>query len=593
MLALSAAILLIAAGAAEQAPLLFMALDDVEDAWGLIQPVANTVQPAPKHLTPPPENYTSGATIFGSFQVQQPDDEFEVYVVVGRSGEPITANSSSSNGQSKSTWDPPGVFVNRYTTKDFVTWSAPVRVLFLADGWLPGGDAGPLAAAAKEAGLGDGLRWTVKSIARDDTTGTYLMFAAYQTFAFAFTSASPTTANSFAPSIKSASGNFDDHDDTNVFFDKGNNRWVDIQIIFQNHTDVGRPNGAGRKYCDNAGCTKRRVITARTSNDGITWTNPQGCIPHPGVKCWLPGQDPALDQCCAAYNETEIISPNQYDPPELQFYRLRPFLLGKSGRLVGHATLYAPVPESLSTRGDYGYLPLKCRTEQLRPGVTEACHGPHMYEEWFVGPRSQDASEIPNWNRPFAQASALGTQRAAPLSVWLMAPPVVYTPTSPSSLLQASASASSSSSPDPIHLFVADGTMWYLPLYRMAGLYAPANGEFSTPQMMLTKAGMKALWINADVQWGSLLPTGGCDEGCAAYVMVELISMKTTEVIPGFEKEKCLLMNVTGTHLNLVWEDASVSEYVTSAFFADEPVAVQARVYFRDATVYAIGSGDL
>ena len=86
-----------------------------------------------------------------------------------------------------------------------------VRVLFLADGWLPGGDAGPLAAAAKEAGLGDGLRWTVKSIARDDTTGTYLMFAAYQTFAFAFTSASPTTANSFAPSIKSASGNFDDH----------------------------------------------------------------------------------------------------------------------------------------------------------------------------------------------------------------------------------------------------------------------------------------------------------------------------------------------------------------------------------------------
>ena len=35
--------------AAEQAPLLFMALDDVEDTWGLIQPVANTVQPAPNH----------------------------------------------------------------------------------------------------------------------------------------------------------------------------------------------------------------------------------------------------------------------------------------------------------------------------------------------------------------------------------------------------------------------------------------------------------------------------------------------------------------------------------------------------------------
>ena len=170
----------------------------------------------------PPENYTSGATIFGAFKVlpspgdrrkaADTPDSYEVYVVVGRAGEPITAaNSTDHSGKRDSKWDPPGVFVNRYTTTDFVQWSAPVRVLFLADGWLPGGDTGPVAAAAAEARVGDGLRWTVKSIARDDATGTYLMFAAYQTFAFAFTSQQPTAANSFTPSIKSASGNFDDH----------------------------------------------------------------------------------------------------------------------------------------------------------------------------------------------------------------------------------------------------------------------------------------------------------------------------------------------------------------------------------------------
>ena len=123
---------------------------------------------------------------------------------------------------------------------------------------------------------------------------------------------------------------------------------------------------------------------------------------------------------------------------------------------------------------------------------------------------------------------------------------------------------------------------------------------------MLTQANLKELWINADVQWGSLLPTGGCDEGCAAYVMVELISVTTNSVIPGYEKEKCVLLNITGTRIPLVWEGGvdtagrSVGvgggtgpSGVDGGRAADEAVPVQARVYFRDATVYAIGTGDL
>ena len=82
-----------------------------------------------------------------------------------------------------------------------------------------------------------------------------------------------------------------------------------------------------------------------------------------------------------------------------------------------------------------------------------------------------------------------------------MAPPVVFTPPPPTSATSAAAAAAAES-PDPFHLFVADGSMWYLPLYRMGGLYAPANGEFSTPQMMLTENDVKELWINVDATWG-------------------------------------------------------------------------------------------
>ena len=69
-------------------------------------------------------------------------------------------------------------------------------------------------------------------------------------------------------------------------------------------------------------------------------------------------------------------------------------------------------------------------------GVTEACHGPHMYEEWFIGPRNANPAEIPSWTRPYTAASALGTQRAAPLNAWLMAPPVVFTTPNAADVMQ-------------------------------------------------------------------------------------------------------------------------------------------------------------
>ena len=79
--------------------------------------------------------------------------------------------------------------------------------------------------------------------------------------------------------------------------------------------------------------------------------------------------------------------------------------------------------------------------------------------------------------------------------------------------------------------------------YRIAGVYAPANGEFSTRLFSMPNDGVDSLYINVDAHWHGYIVTGGCDEGCAAYVMVELQD-ENNDVIPGFERNKCTLMNV-------------------------------------------------
>ena len=55
-------------------------------------------------------------------------------------------------------------------------------------------------------------------------------------------------------------------------------------------------------------------------------------------------------------------------------------------------------------------------------------------------------------------------------------------------------------------------------MHRIAGIYAPANGEFCTPIFTVPP---EPMWANADVSWHGQLNTTydgirGCDEGCAA-----------------------------------------------------------------------------
>ena len=210
----------------QSSPLLFMSLADIVDFWGLIVPVANTVSQAPNLNPPQGENYTAGATVFGAFETVA---GFEVFIAVGRAGEPFTPTSGPQFSPGD---DAPGVYVHRYTTSNLKDWEGPTVVLFLADGWQPGTVTGTDDASqggSSSPQVGDGLRWTVKSIARDAATNTYLMFASYQTFGYSFKSTTPSTAHSFVPTVKGSSGNFDDHDDVNVIYDEGRQQWVDMQ----------------------------------------------------------------------------------------------------------------------------------------------------------------------------------------------------------------------------------------------------------------------------------------------------------------------------------------------------------------------------
>ena len=156
-------------------------------------------------------------------------------------------------------------------------------------------------------------------------------------------SLNPTRPFSFAGSADVA---YHDHDDQQLIYDAPRDRWVVSQITFQNYTTPGFSPTANhsKKYCDNAGCLFRRIVSTRTSADGgLSWSNSSACNaafhgdPTRGQEsfCDAPG----------GWNYSGILAgsrdPN-IDPPELEFYKLSMFRV--NGRLAGHALLYSPAP---------------------------------------------------------------------------------------------------------------------------------------------------------------------------------------------------------------------------------------------------------
>eukprot|EP00039_Didymoeca_costata_P007937 m.105565 g.105565 ORF g.105565 m.105565 type:complete len:556 (-) comp13880_c2_seq4:43-1710(-) len=522
-------------------------VSDLYSPWGLMEgnPSALTKDPT---LQMPNVNYTAGATVFAAFDVQP--GTYEIFVAIGRPGEPF----HDVNG--KLTQNYTGVSVNRYTTTDFISYEGPTTVLFLPNG--------PSYGVVGNLTLKDGNIWTVKSMDRNETG--YLLMAYYGDACAAFYSPMPLASNSFKPTNPD-SVNFKDHDDTNLVYSRTTKTWVDMQIMSApwlcTEAWCGKDPSTNQVVCpqnlsDNGGCAGGpRSVSVRTSTDGITWSGDWGCS-DPGPNEPYKPDDRAK---CKQYNESGIRRADPVlDPPEMQFYRIRVFYVGNSGRFAAHALQYAASPAEVNNISNYGYWGPYCPDPN---GGFDMCHkghgygkmhGPHIMEEWWVGSANQTGPEdLQAWARPYKRF------RVVPHDVWLMSQPVVY---------------------NNMHVWVSDSGVYTVPLYRISGIYAAGNGQFSTRVFTLGETGTSAFYMNLDASWQGNIITGGCDEGCAAYVMVELQNASSGTVLPGYERGNCILMNTTDTHAPLRWKDAPALKPGTQ---------VRMRIYFREATIYAVG----
>lgn len=194
------------------------------------------------------------------------------------------------------------------------------------------------------------------------------------------------------------------------------------------------------------------------------------------------------------WNASGILAPVAgLDPPELEIYKLSMFWVGD--RLAGHALLYAPAP--MAALGDrYGMTNASGVACGGTAGLAR-CHAPHMYVERLIGPASGDPTDVAGWRRPFRR------DRVAPRDAMLSVGPVHIAGQLAWPRLDDTAPVGSPGIP-----------LFGVPEHRVAGLYAPANAEFSTG-VLRWPGGPGALWLDVDAHWEQQ-PGGSCDEKCQA-----------------------------------------------------------------------------
>ena len=139
----------------QQEDLLFMDTLDVTSSYGLILPRANAVVPN-STFAPPPVDYRAGVLVIATLPSLSKPDVFEVYVENTTGWEPLPERAANFTENPPPPYPNAGVQLLRFTTMDFRSYSKPEVVLD-----LPTDDEGSS---------------SLKSIARDDSTGRYVMF---------------------------------------------------------------------------------------------------------------------------------------------------------------------------------------------------------------------------------------------------------------------------------------------------------------------------------------------------------------------------------------------------------------------------------
>ena len=226
---------------------------------------------------------------------------------------------------------------------------------------------------------------------------------------------------------------------------------------------------------------------------------------------------------------------------------------------MAHTLLYAPSPWINDEYGRHGQ---QGENACKDPPLEHLCHAPHMYEEWWTlgsGLSGLDASNQ-SWHRPAPFT------KMAPENAYLFAQPgLLGTDTM---------------------VWVGSGEVYTLPLHRAVGIWAPANARVrARPPFDLSGAtAASKLWLNVDAHWGPKLPQGGCDETCAAYVLVELEDAESGKVIEGYDRSSFSpIMDQDGINLPLRWNNSTMLPSGGN---------VTVKIWFRAAIVYGVYLGD-
>ncbi len=227
----------------------------------------------------------------------------------------------------------------------------------------------------------------------------------------------------------------------------------------------------------------RRVCSVRWSEDGDHWEPSAPVLIHKG--------EPLLPV-------ELLITPDQNDPPDLEFYRGVGF--GYADRCFLQMLNYAAIPDAVNPR---------------RPDK----HGPMVDTEWWY------SREGIKWSRPFRDLDA------TPDGVRIISHnPMLI---------------------DGKLVFNFGKSLFGLDEDRITCVSARANVEFSTSEFI---APARELTLNASI------PSSGRSHATnQSYVMVAVLD-EQGHVIQNYEQERCILRNVNGIDLPLKWADKDSRE---------------------------------
>jgi hypothetical protein len=262
---------------------------------------------------------------------------------------------------------------------------------------------------------------------------------------------------------------YQDHDAFGLTWNRDRKCWVCYQNTYEPDKKI---------MPDNIGDRNRRVLRIITSEDGVNWEGASRV--HPKENLFAPPE--------------QLMTPDEQDPPELEFYRFTPFEY--AGRWVGMMLNYAASPQNVN------------------PHFPRTKHGPQLSGEWWI---SNDGL---SWRRPFREVFAPGEADDI-----IMHPPMNLCGQ---------------------HRWVIRNRGYGLTENQIFYAGSLSNSRFSTPVFEIPQA---PLQVRAELCFHGNRTRGFRGQG---YLMVELVEPDGNP-ITGYEKERCAITREPDAPLPLVW----------------------------------------